>query len=137
MNKTASIIITLGVVVALIIVFTGGSKQKVVGGDGTTQTGQSGQNIEMKDEIQYITIDAKGGYFPRVTSAKAGIPTKIIIKTNSTFDCSAYLSIRSLNFQKILPQTGETEVDLGTPKVGDTYKGVCSMGMYSFSINII
>ena len=123
MNKTVSIIIILGLVVVMGIIFTGGSGSKTA------------QNVEIKNGVQYITIDAKGGYFPKVSSAKAGIPTKLIIKTNGTYDCSASLAIHSINYQKILPQTGETEIDLGTPKVGEPLQGVCGMGMYSFQVN--
>src|SRR3989338_2822069 len=121
MNKLTLIIITLGLVVALGIIFTGGTK--------------SAQSVEIKDDVQYITIDAKGGYFPKVTEAKAGLPTKLIMKTNGTNDCSASLAINSVGFQKILPQNGETEIDIGIPKAGVPLRGVCGMGMYSFVIN--
>ena len=126
MSKTASIVLTLGLVVAVGIIFVGGSKTK--------NTGQAVQNSEIKDGVQYITIDAKGGYSPRVSAAKAGIPTKIIVKTNGTYDCSASLVVRSVGFQKILPQTGETVIDIGTPKAGEPLRGVCGMGMYNFEV---
>ncbi len=130
MNKTVSIIITLGLVVALGIIFLGGSKSK-----DNASIGGSTENTEIRDGVQYITINAKGGYSPKVASAKGGIPTKLIVKTNGTFDCSASLIIRSVGFQKILPQTGETEIDLGVPKSGEPLLGVCGMGMYNFQIN--
>ena len=100
-----------------------------------TPSGQAEENSVIKDGIQYVTITARGGYSPRVSNAKGGIPTKLVIKTNGTYDCSAALIIRSLSFQKMLPNTGETIVDAGTPKSGDVIKGVCGMGMYNFSIN--
>lgn len=124
MNKTVSIIITLGLVVALGVIFIGGGEKK-----------PAGDNVAIKNGIQYITIDAKGGYSPRVSRAKAGIPTKLIMKTNGTYDCSASLLVRSAQFQQILPQTGETEIDIGIPKAGVPVQGVCGMGMYSFQIN--
>ncbi|MFA5933753.1 MAG: hypothetical protein WC795_00815 [Candidatus Paceibacterota bacterium] len=129
MNKTSSIIITLALVVGIGIIFIGGSRKDIANTMGSTQ------NIEIKNGVQYITINAKGGYFPNVTIAKAGIPTKLIVKTNSTYDCSASLVIRSLGYQKILVQTGETEIDLGIPKAGQPLQGMCSMGMYNFLIN--
>ena len=123
MNKTVLIIITLGLIVVIGIIFSSGQ------GSG------SAQNVEIRDGIQYVTINAKGGYFPKVSTAKAGIPTKLIVKTDSTFDCSAALSVRSAGFQEILPQTGETEIDLGIPKAGEPLEGICGMGMYSFLVN--
>jgi len=124
MNKTASIIITLGLVIALGIIFIGGEKSS-----------ESVKNVEIRDGIQYITINAKGGYFPKESLAKAGIPTKLIVLTDGTYDCSASLVVRSADFQKILPKTGETEIDIGTPQAGVPLKGVCGMGMYSFEID--
>jgi len=124
MNKTISIIITLGLVVALGVIFMGGDKK-------------STQSVEIKDGVQYITIDAKGGYSPNVTTAKSGVPTKLIVKTNGTYDCSASLVIRSIGYQQVLPQTGETEIDIGVPKAGEPLQGTCSMGMYSFRIDFI
>ena len=126
MNKTVSIIITIGLIVAIAIVFMGGLKPK--------NTSQIAQNTEIKDGIQYITIYARGGYLPEISNAKADIPTKLIIKTNGTYDCSASLVIKSINYQKFLSQTGEEIIDIGTPKYGEPLIGVCSMGMYSFEI---
>jgi plastocyanin domain-containing protein len=123
MNKTVLAIITVGLIVALGIVFSGESNSEFK------------QKVEIKDGVQYVTINAKGGYFPKVSTAKAGIPTKLIIKTDDTFDCSAALVVRSVGFQNILPQTGETEIDLGIPKAGEPLEGVCGMGMYSFKVN--
>jgi len=100
-----------------------------------TNTDQNQQKVEIIDGVQYITINAGGGYFPRVTQAEAGIPTKLIVKTNGVFDCSAALTIRSINYQKVLPQTGEEVIDIGIPVAGVPFSGTCSMGMYSFLIN--
>ena len=130
MNKIASIIITLGLIVSIGIILTNNNSQK----NDPNET-RSTKNIEIKNGIQYITIKARGGYSPNVSFAKADIPTKLIIKTDGVYDCSASLVIRSIGFQKILPKTGETEIDIGTKKAGETLKGVCSMGMYSFLIN--
>ena len=94
------------------------------------------QNIEIRDGVQYVTINAKGGYFPRVTEIKGGLPTKLVVKTNGTYDCSASLVVRSVDFQKILQPTGEEVIDLGIPKSGDKVQGVCGMGMYNFQIKV-
>jgi len=130
MNKAVSIIITGTLIVGLGIIFFGDSK-----GNTNITTNGTIQNIEIKNGIQYITISAKGGYSPKITTAKADIPTKLIIKTNSTYDCSASLVIRAIGFQKILSQTGEEVIDIGTPKANEPLRGVCGMGMYNFVIN--
>ncbi len=127
MNKTIYIIMTIALMIGIGIVILGGSKN--------SETGGLAQNVEIKDGVQYITVNAKGGYWPKVSSAKAGIPTKLIVKTDGTYDCSASLVIRSLGFQKILAQTGEETIDIGIPKAGNPLQGVCGMGMYNFLIN--
>jgi len=120
MNKTALIIITLGLIAVIGIIFMGGK-------DGV-------QSVEIIDGVQYVRIDAGGGYYPRTTVAKGGIPTKLIVKTEGVFDCSASLVIPSIGYKSILPQTGETEIDLGTPNNGESFQGLCGMGMYSFQV---
>ena len=133
MNKTASIIITLALVVGIGIIFVSGSKSN--NATKTTPSAVTAQNSEIRDGVQYITIDAKGGYSPKLSNAKAGIPTKLIVKTNGTYDCSSSLVIKSLGYQKILQQTGEEVIDIGTPKAGEPLQGVCGMGMYNFVVD--
>lgn len=126
MNKTSLIIISIITLAILGGVFIAGS-----GSPKSTSQG----NSEIRDGVQYITINAGGGYSPKVSNAKAGIPTKLIVKTSGSYDCSSALAIRSIGYQKILPAEGETEIDIGTPKAGEPLQGVCGMGMYSFLVN--
>ncbi len=127
MNKTVSVIIALILIAGIVYVVT---RQPVKNSSST----QVLQNVEVKEGIQYVTIDAKGGYSPRISTAKAGIPTKLIVKTDGTYDCSSSLVINEINYKKILPQTGETEIDLGTKNAGETLQGLCGMGMYNFQV---
>ena len=137
MNKTATIILISGLIIGIGIIFIGGSKKD--NNDSTINSENvstsSIPNVEVKDGVQYITIDAKGGYSPRISTAKGGIPTKLIVKTNGTYDCSAALRISAIGYQKILPKTGEETIDLGTPKSGEPIRGICGMGMYNFLVN--
>ncbi len=128
MNKTALIIVTIGLLVGIGVIFFGGS-------NNTENTLNNKQNIEIKDGIQYITIHAKGGYSPKVSLAKADIPTKLVVTTNGTYDCSVALVIKSIGYQRVLKQTGEEIIDLGLPQAGTEFRGTCSMGMYNFKIN--
>ena len=92
-------------------------------------------NISIVDGKQVISITAKGGYSPRVTSAKAGIPTVIKMDTRGTFDCSSALAIPSLGYRNNLPPSGETVIEIPPQAAGTSMKGLCAMGMYNFSIN--
>lgn len=128
MKKTAPIILGIASLIIIAILLVGNTVNK-------KETNELVNNVEIRDGIQYVTINARGGYSPRLSEAKSGIPTKLIVKTNGTYDCSTALVIRSIGFQKILPNTGSTEIDLGTPKENTSITGMCSMGMYNFIVN--
>ena len=95
----------------------------------------NGDNVSIVDGKQIISINAKGGYFPRMTIAKAGIPTVIKMNTRGTFDCSAALTIPNLSYRKVLPPSGETLIDVPPQQVGTSMRGLCGMGMYNFTVN--
>jgi plastocyanin domain-containing protein len=100
-----------------------------VSGAGT----QPIENVTVVDGRQVIDLTAKGGYSPEQSVAKAGIPTVLRVSTKGTFDCSSAIRIPSMNISKNLPQSGVTEIDLGSPQLG-TLQGTCGMGMYPFAI---
>ena len=87
------------------------------------------------DGKQYVDITARGGYFPRRITAKAGMPTIIRMKTEGTFDCSSFLVIPALGYRSALPQSGVTEISVPAEFASGTLRGTCGMGMYSFAIN--
>ena len=91
-------------------------------------------NVSVVEGKQVIEIHARGGYQPRKSIAKAGMPTVLRFETSGTFDCSSSVRIPSLGISKILPQTGTTDIDLGSAQVG-TLQGTCGMGMYPFEID--
>lgn len=95
------------------------------------------KNVEMRDGVQYVTITALGGYSPRISIVEPNVPTKLVVKTQGTYDCSASLVIRSVDFQKTLQPNGEEIIDLGSLETSETIKGLCGMGMYSFQIKSI
>ena len=90
--------------------------------------------VEMIDGKQVIQIKAKGGYFPMEITAEAGVPTILRVTTKGTFDCSSAIRVPSMDISEALPPTGETDIDLGTPKSGKL-AGTCGMGMYPFEID--
>jgi len=91
-------------------------------------------NVSIVDGKQIIEINAKGGYQPRKSIAKAGIPTIIRFNTKGTFDCSSAIRIPSLNIDQLLSPTASTDIDIGVFSVS-TLLGSCGMGMYPFSVD--
>lgn len=126
-NKLTPIAVLVGaLLIGGVILFSGHSSPQVAGG--------TANNVSMVDGEQVIELNVKGGYSPKLTTAKAGVPTVLKLNTNGTFDCSSAVRIPSMGISKNLPPSGTTEIDLGTPKVA-TLDGVCVMGMYSFKID--
>lgn len=101
--------------------------------NGTSEVAST-QNVSVVSGQQVVAINAKGGYMPKLTAAKANMPTTLRITTNSTFDCSASVSIQSLGIRKFLPQSGTTDLEVPAQKAGSTLQGVCAMGMYHFDV---
>lgn len=127
MNKTV-----LAIIVAVVVIMGGALFVDLSKSPRTTDA--PANNVTVVDGKQIIEIDAKGGYQPRKSIAKAGIPTIIRFKTEGTFDCSSSVRIPSMNISQILPQTGSTDIDIGTQQVA-TLKGSCGMGMYPFEVD--
>lgn len=94
---------------------------------------ENANNVTIENGKQIIEISARGGYYPQKSTAKAGIPTVLRFRTSSTFDCSASVRIPSLDISKLLPQTGVTDIELGSQQVA-TLDGSCGMGMYPFEV---
>lgn len=103
------------------------------GGRSDTQSA-SVDNVSVIDGKQIIKIKAKGGYLPRKTIAKAGLPTVLRFETSGTFDCSSAMRIPSLGISKNLSASGTTDIDIASPTEG-LLQGTCIMGMYPFEID--
>ena len=93
-------------------------------------------NVSMEGEKQIVAINAKGGYLPEVSVAKAGVPTIVRFNTTGTFDCSASVRIPTRDVSQVLPQTGTTDIDIGINQKGPL-EGSCGMGMYPFQIEFV
>lgn len=131
-----------GVVISILLsgVLIGGAVILTSGGNSQAPSARTEKanenNVSVVDGKQIVEIDAKGGYLPRKSLAKAGIPTVIRFNTQATFDCSSSVRIPSMNISKILPQTGSTDIDVGIQKVGPL-QGSCGMGMYPFEVEFV
>ena len=126
--------ISLGVSVLLIVGAVLLSQSATREETQESETKEIKSNVTIEDGKQIVAISAKGGYLPEITEAKADMPTVLRIETKNTFDCSATLAIPSMDYQKNLPPTGVTEVELPPQDAGSIFEGFCGMGMYQFKI---
>lgn len=101
----------------------------------TIDDGANSNVVVIQDNVQYINVSAKGGYFPNAINAAANTDTVLRVKTANTFDCSSAISIPALNYKAHLPPSGMTEIKIPPQKENTVIKGACSMGMYKFNIN--
>ncbi|OIO30518.1 hypothetical protein AUJ77_03005 [Candidatus Nomurabacteria bacterium CG1_02_43_90] len=104
-----------------------------------THGGRVGSNVPIKNVSivggkQIIEIQARGGYQPQRSIAKAGTSTTLRFVTSGSFDCSSAVRIPSLQISKNLPSSGTTDIDIGISKQG-VLQGMCAMGMYPFEID--
>ncbi len=92
------------------------------------------QNVTIEGNTQVVSILAKGGYSPELSVAKANFPTILRLITDGTFDCSLALTVPLVGYRENLPTSGVTEIVLPSQNAGAVVNGVCTMGMYSFSV---
>jgi sulfite exporter TauE/SafE len=86
------------------------------------------------DGQQQVVITASAhGYSPRVAAITAGIPTTLIVRSDGAAGCVRAFVIR--DSQTVLPESGDTRIDLGTPTPG-TLRYACGMGMYTGAITV-
>jgi len=129
MKASTIAIIAVVILISGAFVFTRGND------DQNVQLKQDQDNVTVVNGKQIIEINAKGGYSPKVTTAKANIPTIIRMKTQGTFDCSSSFTIPALGYRTNLPPSGVTEIVVPPQEVGTKLQGLCSMGMYNFIVN--
>lgn len=131
MKATSISIIVAGFLIGVAIL---GWAILLVSSGKTPESNTKADNISVVDGKQIIEIGAKGGYAPRVSTAKADIPTILRVQTRGTFDCSSALTIPSIGYRANLPPSGVTEIEVPAQKSGATLQGLCVMGMYNFKV---
>lgn len=122
-------IILAGILIGGAIIYANRGEQSA-----GVETPENINNVSIVDGKQIIEISARGGYSPRITMAKANMPTVIRMSTKGSFDCSSAVSIPSLGYRANLPPTGTTDIEVPAQKSGSTLQGLCAMGMYNFQI---
>ena len=126
MKSTAISIVVAGALIGGAILYTGISSTS--GGSDTPAN-----NVTIIEGTQIVEVSVQGGYRPKKSVAKAGVPTVLRFSTRNTYECSGAVRIPSMGFSTNLPPTGKTDVELGTPQAG-VLRGLCVMGMYTFEI---
>ncbi|MDI3384705.1 sulfite exporter TauE/SafE family protein [Streptomyces sp. B-S-A8] len=134
--------IVTAVIVLAVALWTAGSGLRLGGwwpasapAAAAPQTLQSPQKtVTTTGGVQTIIVQARtNSYAPTAITATAGVPTKLVVATDNTNGCVRSFVVPDEGVQEILPVTGRTPIDLGTPKPG-TLNFTCGMGMYGGEI---
>lgn len=102
-------------------------------GSRNISTGKStvSKNTQNATIVVYAT-----GYEPNKMTLKAGIPTTLNLVTNRTQGCSRAITFPTLGIQKVLPESGTTQIELPAFAKGKV-PFTCSMGMFTGTIDVI
>lgn len=88
------------------------------------------------DGVQNVTIKVRSnGYTANASTLKAGVPVRLRLVSEDVRGCARGFTIPSLNISKVLPVTGDEEIDF-TPKNTGTLTYACSMGMYTGTFTV-
>ncbi|MDD9375669.1 sulfite exporter TauE/SafE family protein [Streptomyces sp. ZAF1911] len=112
----------------------------VEGGDGSG-SGGGGASPEAGTPVrtdaasgrQIVTLTVTDFYVPTQFTAKAGVPTTLVLHGQDSGGCARAFTIPELGVREIVKRDGDTEIDLGTRKPG-TLRFSCAMGMQTGAI---
>jgi sulfite exporter TauE/SafE len=85
----------------------------------------------VSSQSAYEVIVSNDGYSPQVLHLAANQPVKLTWITVNTNSCSRSVVVPSLNYQQVLPTTGNVSFDIPSQATGTVMRYSCSMGMYT------
>ncbi|MFF2809731.1 sulfite exporter TauE/SafE family protein [Streptomyces sp. NPDC058000] len=83
---------------------------------------------------QIVTVTVTDFYTPSQTTARAGVPTTLVVHGQGANGCARAFTIPELGVREIVKQDGDTKIDLGKRKPG-ALRFSCAMGMKTGAIN--
>lgn len=90
--------------------------------------------IENGTQTAVITV-TPGRFSPANLALEAGVPTTVTFRSQDAYGCVRALVIPAAGVETVLPENGDTRLDLGVTTAGRIDYS-CSMGMYSGTITI-
>ncbi len=130
MSKTPLILLSVVLTIGIFYLLLAGNTNP-----DSTQLAGGANAVSEENGIQKIKMLARGGYNPNQITAKANVETVLQIETKGTYDCSSAVSIPKLNYNKNLPATGSTKIQIPANMATDALEILCSMGMFRATIN--
>lgn len=100
----------------------------------TISSSSTASNVSIVSGKQEITLTVWPWYNPKISTAKADMPTVLKVVGKNAYWCESAVRIPELKYAVNLEPKGTDTVDLWIHKAGDTINGTCGMGMYNFQI---
>ncbi len=95
-------------------------------------SGGSPEVAAQPDANGAITIQVYNtGYSPDLIKAPSGKPVSLTVVSNGTTGCTRGFVIPSIGYQRTLPETGQTTINIPASAANGNLRYTCSMGMYS------
>lgn len=85
-------------------------------------------------ETQLFLNAQNNGYLPQTLYAKAESPVTLHLLTQETYSCARDFVIPALRYNVLLPETGNTSLEIPPQPAGTVMRFTCSMGMYTGQI---
>jgi sulfite exporter TauE/SafE len=79
----------------------------------------------------YVVTAKDDGYYPAVLHLAAGKPVVLTWVSKNLYSCARSIVVPALNYEKILPNTGEVPLAIPAQDKGTIIRYSCSMGMYT------
>ncbi|MCP3760691.1 sulfite exporter TauE/SafE family protein [Streptomyces sp. TBY4] len=102
-------------------------------GSGGTATGEAAPVRIDASGKQTVVLTVTDFYLPTRFTAKAGVPTTLVLRGKDSGGCARAFTIPEIGVQEIVKRDGDTGIDLGTRKPG-TLRFSCAMGMQTGTI---
>ncbi|NWJ49014.1 MAG: sulfite exporter TauE/SafE family protein [Chloroflexi bacterium] len=88
-------------------------------------------------DYQLVVIKVEDeAYVPNREQVSSGKPIRLRLVTNNTTGCTRSFTIGSFGIRKVLPITGQVDIDLPAQSPG-VIRYICSMGMYSGKLTVV
>ena len=114
--------------------FTAASIWRSLGGGGAA--GPAAAAVTDGDGVQRLTITVRPrSYSPSRLSARAGVPTELVLRSVRATGCTSAFVFPSLGIERILPDDGDTVIPVGALRPG-RHEFTCAMGMYGGTIEV-
>ncbi|MFF4694422.1 urease accessory protein UreH domain-containing protein [Streptomyces chattanoogensis] len=105
------------------------------GGSGAEEVSDPGAPVRTDASgKQIVTVTVTDFYTPSQFTAKAGVPTTLVLHGQGANGCARAFTLPELGVREIVQQNGDTKIDLGKRKPG-TLRFSCAMGMKTGAIN--